>query len=122
MNKERIIGDKERAKILTEAVVDSLNSDKAENIEVIDLEGKTDFAHFMVVASGRSSRHVAALADKVTDKLKIAGVSSMNVEGLEKSDWVLVDAFDVVVHIFRPEIRENYDLEKIWSFSIKEQV
>lgn len=120
MNKQRIIGDKERAKMLAEAAVDSLNSDKAENIEVIDLEGKTDFAHYMVVASGRSSRHVAALADKVTDKFKIAGVAAMNVEGLEKSDWVLVDAFDVVVHIFRPEIRENYDLEKIWSFNIKE--
>lgn len=120
MDKQRIIGDKERAKMLAEAAVDSLNSDKAENIEVIDLEGKTDFAHFMVVASGRSSRHVSALADKVTDKFKVAGVTAMNVEGLEKSDWVLVDAFDVVVHIFRPEIRENYDLEKIWSFSIKE--
>lgn len=72
-------------------------------------------ADAMVVASGRSSRHVAALADKVARKLKEAGASRVSVEGLPNADWVLIDGGDVIVHIFRPEVREFYNLERIWS-------
>ena len=92
----------------------SLDDGKAEDIQVIDLQGKTSIASYMVVASGNSNRHVAALADQVHLNLKKEGfVSTM--EGEDKADWVLIDAFDVVVHIFRPEVREFYSLEKMWS-------
>lgn len=95
-------------------VVDTLDDGKAEDLVVIDLQGKSSIANQMVIASGTSQRHVASLAEKVQEKLKAAGYISMT-EGEEKADWVLIDAFDVIVHIFKPEVREFYNLEKMWS-------
>ena len=95
-------------------VMDALEDNKAEDIVCIDLQGKTSIASYMVIASGTSQRHVASTAESVQEKLKAAGFIS-TVEGEEKADWVLIDAFDVIVHIFRPEVREFYNLEKMWS-------
>ncbi|MDP3739586.1 MAG: ribosome silencing factor [Hyphomonadaceae bacterium] len=96
-------------------VAKQLDEDKAENILEIDLAGKSPMADSMIVASGRSARHVAALADHVFRKLKEAGAAKVRVEGLPNADWVLIDAGDIIVHIFRPEVREFYNLERIWS-------
>ena len=93
----------------------SLEDDKAEDILAIDIRGKSSFADMLVVASGRSARHVGALADHVMSKLKDSGLKDVRVEGLPQADWVLVDAGDVVIHIFRPEVRTFYNIEKIWS-------
>lgn len=92
-----------------------LEEDKAENILTIPLAGKSPMADAMIVASGRSARHVAAIADHVARKLKDAGAGRIRVEGLPNADWVLIDAGDVIVHIFRPEVREFYNLERIWA-------
>lgn len=99
----------------TRLVLASLEDDKAEDIVAIDIRGKSSFADMLVVASGRSQRHVGAIAEHVTQKLKDAGVGPVRVEGLPNCDWVLVDAGDVIVHIFRPEVRSFYDIEKLWS-------
>lgn len=93
----------------------TLDENKAENIVTIDLAGKSSFADYMVVASGLSHRHVGALADRITRTLKDRGVEYLHVEGMELCDWVLIDAGDIVVHIFRPEIRGFYNLEKMWA-------
>ena len=93
----------------------SLEESKAEDLVSIDLAGKTPLADFMVVASGRSQRHVAAVAERVAEDLKKAGCTDLRMEGLRTADWVLVDAGDVVVHVFRPEIRAFYNLEKLYS-------
>lgn len=95
-------------------VIESLDADKAEDIVVIDLAGKTSIADAMVVASGRSSRQVGAMADHLMQKLKERG-HHVTVEGMTTCDWVLIDAGDVVVHLFRPEVRAFYNLEKMWS-------
>lgn len=96
-------------------VLTSLEDDKAEDIVSIDIRGKSSFADMLIVASGRSARHVGALADHIMRKLKEAGVGQVNVEGMPHADWVLVDAGDVVVHLFRPEVRSFYNIEKIWA-------
>lgn len=96
-------------------VLDSLSDAKAEDIVSIDLEGKTTIADTMVIASGRSQRHVGAVADQLLQKLKVDGVRNATVEGMPHCDWVLIDAGDIVVHIFRPEVRQFYNLEKMWS-------
>jgi ribosome-associated protein len=93
----------------------SLEDDKAEDILAIDIRGKSSFADMLIVASGRSARHVGALADHVMRKLKDSGVKDVRVEGLPQADWVLVDAGDVVIHLFRPEVRAFYNIEKIWA-------
>ena len=95
-------------------VMDALEDSKAEDIVCIDLQGKTSIASYMVIASGTSQRHVASTAERVQERLKAAGFSSA-IEGEEKADWVLIDAFDVIVHIFKPEVRAFYSLEKMWS-------
>lgn len=100
---------------LTEVVRASLDDDKAEEIVAIDLRGKSSIADAMVIASGRSARHVAAMADKLLRRLKEAGFGRARVEGLPTADWVLIDAGDVVVHLFRPEVRSFYNLERIWA-------
>lgn len=92
-----------------------LEDDKAENILSIPLAGKSPMADVMIVASGRSARHVSALADHVSRKLKESGAARVRVEGMPNADWVLIDAGDVIVHIFRPEVREFYNLERIWA-------
>ena len=95
-------------------ITKALDDMKAEDISIIDLEGKTSIAGYMVVASGTSNRHVASIAQKIEESLKAAGCRC-SVEGETKADWVLIDAFDVIVHIFRPEVREFYNLEKMWT-------
>ena len=100
---------------LLTTIIDQLDDAKAEAIVTISLDGKAAIADSMVVASGRSSRHVGAIADQLVDKLKEAGHRDLRIEGLPQCDWVLVDAGDVVVHVFRPEVRSFYNLEKLWS-------
>ena len=100
---------------LEELVLATLDDDKAENVISIDLEGKSSVTDIMVIASGRSNRHVGAIADHILKKLKEAGHGRAKVEGMKTCEWVLIDAGDVIVHIFRPEVREFYDLEKMWS-------
>ena len=98
-----------------ELVTASLDDDKAHDVVVIDLAGKTDFADFMVIATGTSQRHVATMAEHLREKIKSAGQSRVPLEGLEQAEWVLIDGGDVVVHIFKAEVRKFYDLEKIWG-------
>lgn len=102
---------------LEELIVAALEDDKAEDIVAIDLSGKSSVTDTMIIASGRSNRHVGAIADHVIRKLKEEGHGSAKVEGLKTCDWVLIDAGDVVLHLFRPEVRDFYDLEKMWSVS-----
>ncbi len=99
-------------------VLESLDEDKAEDVVSIDLTGKTPIADHMVVASGRSQRHVGAVADHLVRRLKEAGFGTSQVEGMKQGDWVLIDGGDVVIHVFRPEVREFYKLEKMWSADI----
>lgn len=99
---------------LLQVIRTSLDDDKAEDVVVIDLRGKSEIADWMVIASGRSSRQVAAIADKLIERVKDATGRTAKVEGKEAADWVLVDTGDVVVHVFRPEVREFYQLEKMW--------
>lgn len=98
-------------------IVDRLDEDKAQDIVCIDLKGKSSVADTLIIASGRSHRHVGALADHVVRALKEKGFGKAKVEGLPACDWVLIDVGDVVVHIFRPEVRSFYNIEKIWSLS-----
>jgi ribosome-associated protein len=100
---------------LLKVVLDTLDDAKAEDVVCIDLKGKTSIGDHMVVASGRSQRHVGAMADQLIRRLKEKGYGRARVEGLPHADWVLIDAGDVIVHIFRPEVREFYNLEKMWS-------
>ena len=106
--------DKKENNAILKIITDSLDDMKAEDVVVIDLEGKTSIASYMVVASGNSNRHVASIAQKIEENLKSAGHKTA-IEGETKADWVLIDAFDVIVHIFRPEVREFYNLEKMWQ-------
>ncbi len=100
---------------LLETILTSLEDDKAIDISVIDLAGKSSIADHMIVASGGSQRHVGAIADHLISKLKDDGFGKSNAEGMGHSDWVLIDAADAIVHIFRPEVRAYYQLEKMWS-------
>lgn len=102
------------SKQLLEQIRHWLDEAKAEEILSIDLKGKSSIGDYMVVASGRSDRHVGAIAEQLRRHLKEAGRSNVRVEGLESCDWVLVDTGDIVVHVFRPEVREFYNLEKMW--------
>ena len=95
-------------------VLASLEDSKAENIVSIDLQGKSSLGDHMVIASGRSHRHVAAAADHLLKALKDAGLGHPRVEGLAGADWVLIDSGDVIIHVFRPEVRDFYNLEKMW--------
>ncbi|MQX34943.1 ribosome silencing factor [Roseospira navarrensis] len=106
--------DQTDATRLVDTVETSLADHKAEDLVRIDLAGKTDFADAMVIASGQSARHVGALADHVVEALKDLGYRPA-VEGVPQCDWVLIDAGDVVVHLFRPEVRAFYNLEKMWG-------
>lgn len=101
---------------LHDLVMQQLDDDQAQEIVTIPLEGKSSVADHMVVASGRSTRQVAAMAQKLAEKVKQAGFGPVRVEGLPAADWVLIDAGDVVVHLFRPEVRSFYNLERMWSF------
>jgi ribosome-associated protein len=96
-------------------VLARLDDMKAEDIVTIDLTGKSSLADAMVVASGRSQRHVAAVSDRVIKDLEEAGLPNIKVEGMRQADWVLIDACDVIVHVFRPEVRTFYSIEKMWA-------
>ncbi len=95
-----------------------LKENKAEDIVIIDLAGKSSVADYLLIASGRSQRHVSAIADYVLRAAKDAGLGHLSTEGLASGDWILIDAGDVILHLFRPEVREYYNLEKIWSVSV----
>ncbi len=95
-------------------VLASLDDDKAEEVVQIDLRGRSDVADYMVICSGRSTRQVAAISEKLADRLKQEFRLSAKMEGKETGDWVLIDAGDVIVHVFRPEVRDFYQLEKMW--------
>ena len=95
-------------------MLSSLDDDKAEDVVQIDMQGKSEIADAMVIASGRSSRQVQSIAEKLLDRVKTQLGIIARVEGKESGDWVLIDAGDVIVHIFRPEVREFYNLEKMW--------
>ncbi len=97
-------------------VTSSLEDHKAGDPVVIDLDGKSTLADHMVIATGQSARHVAAMADKLIEALHAAGVRPVFAEGRAAADWVLIDAGDVIVHLFRPEVRAFYDLEKMWGY------
>ena len=96
-------------------ILASLDDAKAEDTITIDLHGKTSIGDYMVVTCGRSNRHVGAVADRLLKDLKEAGVPDLRVEGMPHCDWVLIDAGDVIVHVFRPEVRAFYNLEKMWA-------
>ena len=95
-----------------------LADNKALDIVSIDLEGKSDIADFLVIATGTSNRHVSSLSENLITELKKDGVRDIKAEGINKSDWVLIDSGDVIIHIFRKEVREFYNLEKLWQSSI----
>lgn len=99
---------------MKELITESLDSDKAQNIVVIPLDDKISLADYMIIASGTSSRHVSALANRLKEQLHTKGVREVNTEGLSQSDWVILDAGDIIVHLFRPEVREFYNIEKMW--------
>lgn len=105
-------------KALINMIVGCLDDGKADDILTIDLAGKSSFADAMVIASGRSNRQVAALAGRLSREAKEQNLGRVNVEGLPQADWVLIDFGDVIVHLFRPEVREFYNLEKMWSDGI----
>ena len=102
-------------KDLLDLVLASLDDDKAEEVIAIDLRGRSDMTDYMVVCSGRSSRQVSAIAEKLVDRLKTEAGVPCRMEGKETGDWVLIDAGDVIIHVFRPEVREFYQLEKMWQ-------
>jgi len=108
---------------LKNVILDTLDSNKAFDIISIDLKNKSSMADYMIIASGTSSRHIQALSEQVLEKLKTNGIINSKIEGKESLDWKLVDGIDLIIHIFNPEKRKFYELEKIWSELIpKEKV
>lgn len=103
-------------------MVNSLDDDKAQDVVVIELSGKSDVADYLVIASGTSGRQVVAIAEHLRERLKQAGLTSVNAEGMSQGDWVLVDAGDVIVHLFRPEVRAFYNIEKMWGVEMPVQL
>ena len=106
----------DRSDALHALVMQHLDDDQAQDIVTIDLEGKSSMADHMVVATGRSTRQVASIAQKLAETLKADGYGPVRLEGLPAADWVVLDAGDVVVHLFRPEVRSFYNIERMWSF------
>ena len=100
---------------LKQIVIHTLDNNKAQDIVSIDLKDKSSMADYMIIASGTSSRHIQALSEQVLEKLKDNGVNECKIEGKESSEWKLVDGIDLIVHIFHPEKRKFYELEKMWS-------
>ena len=108
---------------LKKTIIKTLDSNKAIDIVTIDLANKSSIANYMIIASGTSSRHIQALSEQVLEKFKNNGIKNCQIEGKESSDWKLIDGIDVIVHIFNPEKRKFYELEKMWSELIpKERV
>jgi ribosome-associated protein len=104
----------EKNKDLKKIILDTLDSNKALDIISIDLKNKSSMADYMIIASGTSSRHIQSLSEQVLEKLKTNGVKNSKIEGKESLDWKLVDGIDLIIHIFNPEKRKFYELEKIW--------
>jgi len=100
---------------LKRIILNTLDSNKALDIVSIDLANKSSIADYMIIASGTSSRHIQALSEQVLEKFKISGIKNCKIEGKESNDWKLIDGMDVIVHIFNPEKRKFYELEKMWS-------
>ena len=100
---------------LKRIILNTLDSNKALDIVSIDLANKSSIADYMIIASGTSSRHIQALSEQVLEKFKISGIKNCRIEGKESNDWKLIDGIDVIVHIFNPEKRKFYELEKMWS-------
>ena len=109
-------GANEKIEALHELVLRSLDDDQAQDVVSIPLTGKSSIADHMVIASGRSTRQVASMAQKLTERIKQDLGRNVRVEGLPIADWVLIDADDVIVHLFRPEVRSFYNLERMWAF------
>lgn len=105
------------ASLLAE-IVAWLDDAKAEGVVTIPLEGKSSLGDFMVVATGRNDRHVGAIAEQLREKIKASGEARVRVEGMSACDWVLIDTGDIIIHVFRPEVREFYNLEKMWKAEI----
>lgn len=106
---------------LKDLVVKSLDDDKALDIEVINIGGQSSLADYIVVASGTSSTQIKSMANKLKDRLSVRGIKGARVEGADQGDWVVLDAGDIVVHLFRPEVREFYNIEKMWSVGTFDQ-
>ena len=106
---------RDSADVVLELVLKRLDDMKAEETVTIDLRGKSAFSDYMVVTTGRSNRHVGSLAENVAEGLKEAGNKKLHIEGLPNCDWVLIDSGEVIVHVFRPEVREFYNLERLWT-------
>ena len=100
---------------LNALILKTLDTNKALDIVSIDLKNKSSIADYMIIASGTSSRHIQALSEQVVDKIKLSGIKNCKVEGTESSDWKLIDGIDIIIHIFNPEKRKFYELEKMWS-------
>ena len=111
-----LVGNGKTSDALHAMVLTQLDDDQAQDVVSIPLEGKSSIADHMVVASGRSTRQVASIAQKLAEKIKQDGFGPVRLEGLPAADWVLIDAGDVVVHLFRPEVRSFYNLERMWAF------
>jgi ribosome-associated protein len=109
-------GEYEQVEALHDLVLRSLDDDQAVDIVSIPLTGKSNIADYMVIASGRSSRQVASMAEKLTERIKRELGRNVRIEGLPVADWVLIDAQDVIIHLFRPEVRSFYNLERMWGF------
>jgi ribosome-associated protein len=109
-------GDQQRVEALHDLVLRSLDDDQAQDVVTIPLTGKSNIADHMVIASGRSTRQVASMAQKLTERIKKDLGRNVRIEGLPVADWVLIDAEDVIVHLFRPEVRNFYNLERMWAF------
>ena len=109
------VSERRDSAALVDRIVHWLDDAKAEDVAVIDLKGKSSIGDFMVIATGRSDRHVSAVADQVQQALKDAGQERIRMEGQPQCDWVLIDTGDIIVHVFQPEIRAFYNLEKMWS-------
>jgi ribosome-associated protein len=107
--------ERQKPAALLKDIVHWLDEAKAEEVVTIDLAGKSSIGDFMVIATGGSDRHVGAIAEQIQRKLKEKGLGRVRIEGLEACDWVLLDTGDIIVHVVRPEVREFYNLEKMWS-------
>ena len=117
-----LLCETEDAKAVSDFVISILDENSAQDVIEIDIQGKSSVADYMLVASGRSNRHVSALSDYVLRGLKEQGFKSLGIEGRDTGDWVLIDIGDVILHIFRPEVRLFYNLEKIWSVPLPESL
>ena len=108
---------KKRSLMLCKLIEKSLSKNKAKEITIIDLKKKTSIADYMIICTGTSNRHLVALSDYLNEDLKKLHLNMLNIEGKKSGDWIVVDAGDIIVHLFRSEVREYYNLEKMWSLN-----